>query len=143
MVYANAMSSKLLDTIHSFHKEITAMRIKTLLAAALSCALLIPAAFAQDGAKPGAKPTATPAAPKMGSMKMGDKKMEGKTTGKKMPARDPKTGRFVKKDAMSGKKGGSMVGAAPTKKMPARDPKTGRFVKKDATAPASAPAKKP
>ena len=33
-------------------------------------------------------------------------------TGKKMPPRDPKTGRFMKK-----------------KKMPMRDPKTGRFMK--------------
>ena len=50
------------------------------------------------------------------------------------PARDPKTGRFIKKSA--GKHaGGKMALAAKAggkKAGPARDPKTGRFIKKGA-----------
>ena len=61
-----------------------------------------------------------------------DAKMAGKkpAAARKMPPRDPKTGRFMKQadyDAKYGK-------GAPAKTMPARDPKTGRFMKKD-TAP--------
>jgi hypothetical protein len=46
------------------------------------------------------------------------------TTAKKMPPRDPKTGRFIKKEAV----------VVTAKKGPARDPKTGRFIKKDSGA---------
>ena len=82
---------------------------------AVLCALSGVSVFAQT-AKPSASPS--PAA------KMN--KMDGKM-GKKMPVRDPKTGKFVKGGAakMSGKMDGKMSG----KKMPARDPKTGRFLK--------------
>jgi len=46
---------------------------------------------------------------------------------KNSPARDPKTGRFIKKTSVSAKTGAK-------KKLPARDPKTGRFIKSGATA---------
>jgi hypothetical protein len=72
-------------------------------------------------------------------------KMTAKTASKKMPARDAKTGRFIKsakttsktgkklpaRDAKTGrfiKSGGKKSGKS-AKKMPARDPKTGRFIK--------------
>jgi hypothetical protein len=74
------------------------------------------AAFAQTASpSPAAKP-----APRMG-------------TAKKMPARDPKTGKFVKSNKMTGKAG--------TKKSLPRD-KNGRFIKK-AVAPSPAPSKTP
>ena len=97
------------------------MQIRNVIAAfaAFSC-LAGASAFAQGtttGAKPKTPPTTTSAAKK------------------KMPARDPKTGRYMKTTphtpAMSGKKGGSTSTTKSTKKMPARDPKTGRFIKSD------------
>ncbi|MBS1717223.1 MAG: hypothetical protein JSS72_05785 [Armatimonadetes bacterium] len=57
--------------------------------------------------------------PKTGKFMKKDAKTASKKTAKKLPPRDPKTGRFMKKaDAKMVKKG------------PARDPKTGRFIKK-------------
>ena len=48
-----------------------------------------------------------------------------KTAGAKSgPARDPKTGRFIKKTAEPGK-----TTTKKKKKLPPRDPKTGRFIK--------------
>ena len=75
-----------------------------------------------------AQGTKTDPTKKMGKM--------GKMDGKKMPPRDPKTGRFMKKGAMPAgkmdpKKTGKM-GKMDGKKMPPRDPKTGRFMKKGA-----------
>lgn len=101
------------------------MRMRNFLVTSLVCLALLPAAFAQSTAKP--TPTPTPAAPKTGTTPK-------KPATKKMPARDPKTGRFVKssdKAADKGTKGGAMTGAGDKtkKKMPARDPKTGKFIK--------------
>jgi hypothetical protein len=56
-------------------------------------------------------------------------KMSGGT--KKMPARDPKTGKFIKAGTTTAGSTGTMkasMGAKEVKKMPARDPKTGRFI---------------
>jgi hypothetical protein len=44
------------------------------------------------------------------------------------PARDPKTGRFIKKNV------GAEANSTKTTSGPARDPKTGRFIKKNPTA---------
>ena len=58
--------------------------------------------------------------------KMAPKTTAKKTaTTKKMPPRDPKSGRFMKK---------TDAGKMTAKNGPARDPKTGRFVKKTDTA---------
>lgn len=96
------------------------MRLKSILTAAIVGVVMVPAAFAQTGkaAPQPPKPTATP-------------------TVKKMPARDPKTGKFIKATpAPAGKKGGAATGA---KKLPPRDPKTGRFMKASPTPPAKKP----
>jgi hypothetical protein len=73
----------------------------------------------------------------------GTSKTTPKTT-KKMPARDPKTGRFIKADG--GGKSVTMKATTTTPKTvkvtPARDPKTGRFISTK-TGTGSAPAKKP
>ncbi len=100
------------------------MRTRNITIAALLCLALVPAAFAQNTAKP------VPAAPP-GKMAAPAAKPVIK---KKMPPRDPKTGRFMKsgtKMAEKGPKGGAMTGTGDKtkKKMPARDPKTGKFIK--------------
>jgi hypothetical protein len=82
------------------------------------------------------KPSAPPAKkmpardPKTGKFVKGGGKMgEAKAKpAKKTPPRDPKTGRFMK----AGGAGATMAGegkAKPAKKTPARDPKTGKFIK--------------
>jgi hypothetical protein len=99
----------------------TRNRLFVAVVASIAASLSAVAAFAQSP-----KPSPSPAG-KMGKM---------------APARDPKTGKFVKgggkMSAMSGKKGGSVMGKTGGKKTPPRDPKTGRFVKAS-----PAPAKKP
>lgn len=59
-----------------------------------------------------------------------------KTVAHTTPARDPKTGRFLKQSAR--KQSTSPAAKIPNRATPKRDPKTGRFLKK--TAPLSAPA---
>lgn len=84
--------------------------------------------FAQDKkpTKPGetAKTTKKMPArdPKTGRFIKSEKK-DATKPGKKMPARDPKTGRFIKSEKKDA--------AKTTKKMPARDPKTGKFIKSE------------
>jgi hypothetical protein len=64
-------------------------------------------------------------------------------TAKKMPMRDPKTGKFMKATATTMAEHNKMgkEGGTPTmgKKMPMRDPKTGKFIKKSDASNMTAP----
>lgn len=76
--------------------------------------------------KPGTAKKMPARDPKTGKFVKSGDKMGGTTkTGKKLPPRDPKTGRFVK----AGDKMAAPAGKKGGKKMPARDPKTGKFIK--------------
>src|SRR5689334_7951626 len=94
----------------------------TIIVAALTVVSLSGGVFAQQ------KAPATPAAPVV------------KKT-KKMPARDPKTGKFIK-SGTAAKAPVTTVAKPKTKKaLPPRDPKTGKFMKKTTVAPPTTPAK--
>ncbi|MFZ4508774.1 MAG: hypothetical protein ACOYON_13850 [Fimbriimonas sp.] len=84
--------------------KLSQVNLRTLFLTMVAMCLVVPMSFGQA-------PTTKP--PKA------TKPSVAKKSPKTLPARDPKTGRFVKKAAK-----------VEAKKGPARDPKTGRFVKK-------------
>lgn len=93
-------------------------------------------AKASQGSKDASKHKNMPARdPKTGKFVKSTGTSKGSATAKTLPPpRDPKTGRFVKST-------GTAKSGSTAKSMPARDPKTGRFVKSTGTAKSGSTAK--
>lgn len=110
-------------------KEDCELKFRLLCLLCALCFLPVVSGAQKMGAKPETKKTAKkmpPRDPKTGRFM---KKPVVATTAKKMPVRDPKTGRFVKKSDTNMAVKAATTAKPGAKKMPARDPKTGKFIK--------------